>query len=90
MGENFQVQLEVRGLPKLQKGEYYEMWYAKDGGGRISCGTFRTQPEGRTTVNLTAPVNAVSYPKIEVTREPDNGNPRASGKEVLVGDLRNL
>jgi Anti-sigma-K factor rskA/Putative zinc-finger len=90
VGENFQVQLEVRGLPKLQKGEYYEMWYAKDGGGRISCGTFRTQPEGRTTVNLTAPVNAVSYPKIEVTREPDNGNPRASGKEVLVGDLRNL
>ena len=90
VGENFQVELEVRGLPKLQKGEYYEMWYAKEGGGRISCGAFRTQPEGRTTVHLTAPVNAVSYPKIEVTREPDNGNPGASGKEVLVGDLRNL
>jgi len=90
MGENFQVELEVRGLPKLRQDEYYEMWYAKENGERISCGTFRAQPGGKTTVNLTAPVNAVSYPKIEVTREPDNGNPETSGKEILVGDLRNL
>ena len=88
--ENFQFELEARGLPKLRKDEYYEMWYAKDDGGRISCGTFRTRQGGQTTVNLTAPVNAASYPIIEVTREPDDGNPRASGKEVLVGDLRNL
>ena len=90
VGENFQVDLEVRGLPKLRKDEYYEMWYAREDGGRISCGTFRAQPEGRTTVNLTAPVNAVSYPIIEVTLEPDDGNPGTSGKEVLVGDLRDL
>ncbi len=90
MGENFRVELEVRGLPKLRKDEYYEMWYAKESGRRISCGTFRAQPGATTTVNLTVPVNAVSYPKIEVTREPDDGNPGASGQEVLVGDLRDL
>lgn len=90
IGENFQFELDVRGLPKLRKDEYYEMWYAREDGKRISCGTFRAQPGGQTTVNLTAPVNAASYPKIEVTREPDNGNPAASGKEVLVGDLRSL
>jgi len=90
VGENFRVELEVRGLPKLRKDEFYEMWYAKVDGQRISCGTFRAQPGGLTTVNLTAPVNAVSYPKIEVTREPDDGNPESSGKEVLIGDLRNL
>jgi hypothetical protein len=90
VGENIQFELEVRGLPELRKDEYYEMWYAKENGGRISCGTFRTQPGDRTTVNLTAPVNAASYPIIEVTREPDNGNPGTSGKEILVGDLRNL
>jgi anti-sigma-K factor RskA len=90
VGENFQIELEVRELPRLRNDEYYEMWYARDDGGRISCGTFRAQPRGRTTVNLTAPVSAVSYPKIEVTREPDNGNPGSSGKKVLVGDLRSL
>ena len=90
VGENIQFELEVRGLPELRKNEYYEMWYAKEDGERISCGTFRAKPRGQTTVNLTAPVNAVSYPKIEVTREPDNGNPGTSGEEVLVGDLRDL
>jgi len=90
VGENIRVELEVEGLPELREHEYYEMWYATEDGERISCGTFRAQPEGRTTVNLTAPALAASYPVIEVTREPDAGDPAASGKNILVGDLRNL
>jgi anti-sigma-K factor RskA len=90
VGENLRVKLAVEGLPELRKHEYYEMWYATEDGKRISCGTFRAQPEGWTTVNLTAPALAVSYPVIEVTREPDDGDPAASGKKILVGDLRNL
>ena len=35
-------------------------------------------------------VNAAAYPIIEVTSEPDDGDPGTSGKEILVGDLRNL
>jgi hypothetical protein len=27
---------------------------------------------------------------IEVTREPDDGDPAASGEKILVGDLRDL
>ena len=87
---NLKIELVVWDLPALQKGEYYELWYAKEDGGRISCGTFRAQQGGQTTVNLTAPSNAVSYPEIEVTREPDDGDPGSSGKKVLVGDLRSL
>lgn len=87
---NLQIELVVWGLPELRKDEYYELWYAKEDGGRISCGTFRAQPGGQTTVNLTAPVGATSYPKIEVTREPDDGDPGSSGEKVLVGDLRSL
>jgi anti-sigma-K factor RskA len=87
---NLKIELVVWDLPALQKGEYYELWYAKEDGGRISCGTFRAQQGGQTTVNLTAPSNAVSYPEIEVTREPDDGDPGSSGQRVLVGDLRSL
>jgi len=90
VGENLQVELEVWGMPKLREGEYYEMWYYTDHGGRISCGTFRTGPGGRTTVNLSAPASARSYPEIEITREPDDGNPGTSGHEVLRGSLVNL
>jgi anti-sigma-K factor RskA len=87
VGENLQVKLEVRGLPELKKNQYYEMWYYAEDGGRISCGTFRTGPEGGATVNLTAPASARSYPEIEVTREPDDGNPESSGDEVLKGSF---
>ncbi len=87
-GENFQVQLEVWDMPELEEDEYYEMWYYAEDGDRISCGAFRTGPEGRTTVNLTAPATARDYPEIEITREPDDGNPEASGEEVLEGELR--
>ena len=87
-GENFQVELEVWKMPELEEDEYYEMWYYAEDGDRISCGSFRTGPEGRTTVNLTAPATARDYPEVEVTREPDDGNPEASGEEVLEGKLR--
>jgi anti-sigma-K factor RskA len=87
-GENFQVELEVWKMPDLEKDEYYEMWYYAEDGDRISCGTFRTGPEGETTVNLAAPATARDYPEIEITREPDDGDPRTSGEEVLEGKLQ--
>jgi anti-sigma-K factor RskA len=90
LGENFQVDLEVWGMPELKEDEYFEMWYYAEDGGRISCGTFRVGPEGQTTVNLSAPATAVDYPEIEITREPDDGDPKASGEEVLEGSLRSI
>ena len=90
VGENLQVKLEVRGMPRLQKDQYYEMWYYADDGSRISCGTFRVGPEGSATVNLSAPASARHYPEIEITREPDDGDPGASGHEVLKGSFADV
>jgi hypothetical protein len=86
-GENIRIQLEVRGLPELREDEYYEMWYAREDGERISCGAFRPDPEGPTSVNFTTPINAKFYPEIEVTRQADDGNPQTSGQKVLEGEL---
>ena len=88
VGENFQVELEVWGMPDLEEDEYYEMWYYAEDGGRISCRTFRAGPEGHTTVNLSAPATARDYREIEITRELGDGNPEASGGEVLEGKFR--
>ena len=90
IGDNLKIELEAWGLPEPENGEYYEMWYAREGGGRISCGTFAAQPEGSTTVSMSAPASAVAYPEIEVTLEPDDGDPGSSGKVVLRGSLRDL
>lgn len=90
VGNNLRVELEAWGLPEPRGGEYYEMWYAREGGGRISCGTFHAQPEGHTTVNMSAPASAVAYPEVEITLEPDDGDPGSSGRVVLKGSLRDL
>jgi anti-sigma-K factor RskA len=87
VGENLRVKLEVWEVPELADDQYYEMWYYAEDGSRISCGTFQAESEGRTTVNLTAPATARDYPEIEITREPDDGDPRSSGEEVLEGKL---
>ena len=90
VGDNLRIELEAWGLPEADRGEYYEMWYAKAGGGRISCGTFSARPDGRTTVSMSAPAGAVAYPEVEITLEPDDGDPGSSGKVVLKGSLRDL
>jgi len=90
IGDNLKVELEAWGLPEPGDGGYYEMWYAKEGGGRISCGTFSTTPDGSASVSMSAPVSAVSYPEIEITQEPDDGDPAPSGNVVLKGSLSDL
>jgi anti-sigma-K factor RskA len=87
-GENLRVELEVWGMPALKENQYYEMWYYADDDGRISCGTFRVGSEGQATVSLTAPATARAYKEIEITREPDDGDPGTSGQELLEGSLR--
>lgn len=90
IGDNLKVELEAWGLPDPKDGGYYEMWYAKAGGERISCGTFSARPDGSASVSMSAPVSAVAYPEIEITQEPDDGDPGPSGKVVLKGSLRDL
>jgi len=88
VGENLRVKLEVWEMSELADDEYYEMWCYAEDGSRISCGTFQVGSKGQTIVNLTAPATARDYPEIEITREPDDGEPRASGEEVLEGKLQ--
>ena len=90
VGDNLEIELNAWGLPEPGDGGHYEMWYARKGGGRISCGTFSAKPDGRATVIMSAPVSAVNYPEIEITQEPDDGDPASSGKVVLKGSLRDL
>lgn len=90
VGDNLRIELKAWGLPEPTGGEYYEMWYAREGGGRISCGTFSPRPSGRSTVSMSAPASAVAYPEVEITLEPDDGNPGSSGNVVLKGSLRDL
>lgn len=86
---NVRAQLEVSDLPRLQKDEYYELWFGK-GKGRVSAGTFTVDEEGRGTVNMSVPSETIGeYERVGVTLERFPDEPRMdSAKVVLGGELQ--
>ena len=86
-GPNLRVSLDVSGLPRLEPGEYYELWFV-DGEDRISGGGFTVDRRGRATVGMNAPSAAAGYPSIGITSEESPGDPRPSPTKVLGGELR--
>ncbi len=75
-------------LPILPKGDYYELWFVGPGDrpgkpNRISAGTFHPDEDGRSDVHFAAAVDPALYPVLSVTAEPGDGDPRATGPEVL-------
>lgn len=82
------VQLRTDDLPILPTGELYELWFVGPGDtrsdpNRISAGTFHPDEQGRSHVDLTAAANPAVYPELVITAEPGDGNPAATGPEVL-------
>jgi len=84
------VELRSDSLPVLPAGEFYELWFATpdDRPGapdRISAGTWHPDPEGASVVSFTGAVDPALNPVVVITREPGDGNPAPSGREVLRG-----
>lgn len=83
------VTIESRALPVLDNdAEFYEAWFVAPGDtradpDRVSAGTFHPDEQGRTDVRLAAAAVPADYPVLSVTREPRDGDPRATGREVL-------
>jgi hypothetical protein len=57
---NWELELEVTGLPKLPAGRYYDLWLAKDGKYAVTCGSFNVGPE-TTRVRLTVSYELSEY-----------------------------
>jgi Anti-sigma-K factor rskA, C-terminal len=82
------VELATDELPILPTGEYYEMWFVAPDDSvpaprRISAGTFHPDPNGRSFVRFAAAVDPAKYPTVEITDEPADGDPEATGVVVL-------
>lgn len=82
------VELAVADLPVAPEGSFYECWYvalddSPDRPARLTAGTFTVAAEGTTTVHMITAASHRRYPRIEVTLEPDDGDPRSTGPVVL-------
>jgi anti-sigma-K factor RskA len=85
---NARAELEVWGLPRPGKDEYYELWFGTEEG-RMSAGTFTVDADGRDTVYMSVPEEAGRYERVGITLEKFPREPRmSSARIVLGGELR--
>ena len=70
---NWTLQLEVSGLPKLSRGDYYVLWLAKDGDYAATCGGFNVGSE-ETKVNMTVSYRLADYDAWVISRH-EEGSP---------------
>ena len=77
----WRIQLDASGLPRLDRGRFYQAWLRNGAGVLVPIGTFN---EGRK-VTLWAGVSPKDFRTLTVTREQANGDQASSGEKVLVG-----
>ena len=76
------VTVAMTGMPASAPGEFYEVWLVGPSG-RVSAGSFRCDGSPVRYDLMTAADLAV-YPRIGITREPADGDPRPSDQRVAT------
>jgi hypothetical protein len=79
----WRIELDATGLPRLDKGRFYQAWLRNTAGVLVPIGTFN---EGQN-VTLWAGVSPQDFTTFSVTRERADGNQSSSGEKVLVGTV---
>jgi anti-sigma-K factor RskA len=83
-----EVTLDIDRLADPRPDGVYELWFVAPDDtrrrpDRISAGTFHPSADGTGRVRLVAAADPQRYPRLSVTLEPADGNPRRTGPEVL-------
>jgi hypothetical protein len=78
------VRMHVEGL-RGNPDDIYELWCVRDNGTKISAGTFRVDPRGEATVNLTTAAVPGEYHRMSVERKADAPGP---GDLVMAGSIQ--
>ncbi len=79
----WRIELDAKGLPRLDRGRFYEAWLRDGAGLLVPIGTFN---QGRN-VTLWAGVSPKDFATLTVTRERADGDQASSGEKVLAGTV---
>ncbi|WCB96900.1 hypothetical protein DSM104299_05670 [Baekduia alba] len=82
-----EAELRAAGLMPSGAHDYYEAWLADANGRMVSMGTFRVPADGRVDVHMPVAVDLSDYQLVDVSLEPDDGNPAHSDRSVLRARL---
>jgi Anti-sigma-K factor rskA len=84
------LKIEAEGLPIPTKSQICQVWVVSpadtaEAQVRIPVGTFTTT-DGTVKVEFPIAVDRTRYPRVEITLEPDDGDPRRNGPTIVEAD----
>ena len=84
-GDEGGLHVTVSGLRPSGSGAFYELWLLDGPDRLVSLGSFRVPASGSAEVDVPLPVPVRDFRFIDVSREPEDGDPAHSGDSVLRG-----
>jgi len=84
-GDADRLRVSVSGLRPSDGGSFYELWLLDGPDRLVSLGSFRVPASGSVEVDVPLPVPVEDFRFIDVSREPEDGDPAHSGASVLRG-----
>ncbi len=77
--------VKVDGLPPSSRRDFYELWLLGADGRLVSLGSFRVPRSGAAEVRVPLPVDPRRFDFLDVSLEPDDGDPAHSKVSILRG-----
>ena len=79
--------VELSGLRPSGDRDFYELWLLGDNGELVSLGSVRVPESGNATLDVELPVDPKQFRYLDVSREPDDGDPGHSTISILRGPV---
>jgi hypothetical protein len=79
--------VELSGLRPSGPRDFYELWLLGDDGELVSLGSVRVPASGDATLDVELPVDPKQFRYLDLSREPDDGDPSHSTISILRGQV---
>ena len=79
--------VSLRGLPPSEPGQFYELWLLNTVDDMVALGSFSVPASGALDVTVPLPADAGRFGALDLSLEPDDGDPAHSTISVLRAPL---
>jgi anti-sigma-K factor RskA len=80
--------VRLRGLPPSEPGQFYELWLLNSVDDMVAIGSFSVPASGEIDVTVPLPGDAGRFAALDLSVEPDDGDPAHSTVSVLRAPLQ--
>jgi len=87
-GDGDRAAVSLRGLPPSEPGQFYELWLLNSVDDMVALGSFSIPASGALDVTVPLPADAGRFGALDLSLEPDDGDPAHSTISVLRAPLK--